>query len=81
MTKIHVITLNQGKDLFDIYHCAFFKQKVLRKQPLCIVGLAGSRDEAVDMVTEILGHIYRETGNTDVKSYFLKPQDKAEIMR
>lgn len=72
MLNVHVIALNSGRDLFDIYHCAFFKQKVLRKRPLCIIGLAGSYEEAVSMVTDMIRDIYQKEGNTDIKAYFLK---------
>lgn len=72
MLNVHVIALNSGRDLFDIYHCAFFKQKALRKRPLCIIGLAGSYEEAVSMVTDMIRDIYQKEGNTDIKAYFLK---------
>lgn len=71
MLQVHVITLNQGKDIFDIYHCAYFKQKALRNRPLCVVGLAGSHEEAVLMVTDLIRDIYARIGNTDFKSYFI----------
>lgn len=72
MLNVHVITLNSGRDLFDIYHCAFFKQRALRRRPLCVIGLAGSYEEALQMVTDIIGDIYKKEGNTDIKAYFLK---------
>lgn len=71
MIQVYVITLNMGSDLFDIYHCAFFKQKAFRKRPFCIIGLAGSHKEAVSMVTDIVQDIYQKSGNTDFKAYFL----------
>lgn len=72
MLHIHVITLNPGNDLFDIYPCAWFKQKALRNRPLCVIGIAGSHEEAVSMVTDMIRDIYAKSGNTDVKAYFLK---------
>ena len=72
MLNVHVIVLNSGRDLFDIYHCAFFKQRAFRRRPICVVGLAGSYDEAVSMVTDIVRDIYQKEGNTDIKAYFLK---------
>jgi len=72
MLHVHVITLNLGRDLFDIYHCAFFKQRALRKRPYCVVGIAGSHEEAVSMVMDMVQDIYKKAGNTDFKAYFSK---------
>ncbi len=70
MTNVFVIVLGAGSNLFDIYHCAFFKPRFMRKRDICIVGLAGSRDEAVSLLSDFMADIYRKTGNTDFKSYF-----------
>ena len=70
MLNVYVITLNQGNDNFDIYYCPYLKQKALRKRSLCVIGLAGSHEEAVMMVTGLIRDIYTKTGNTDFKVYF-----------
>lgn len=70
MTNIYVIVLGSGTNLFDIYHCAFFKFRFLRRRRLCIVGLADSHEAAVMMLADFMADIYQKTGNTDFKSYF-----------
>lgn len=70
MTNVYVIVLGSGTNLFEIYHCAFFKFRFLRKRRLCVIGLADSHDAAVSMLAEFMGNIYQKTGNTDFKSYF-----------
>lgn len=70
MTNVYVIVLGSGSNLFDIYHCAFFKPRFMRKRDLCIVGLADSRDQAVELLSDFMADIYRKTGNTDFKAFF-----------
>lgn len=73
MTNVYVIVLGSGTNLFDIYHCAFFKFRFLRRRSLCIVGLADSHEAAVAMLAEFMADIYQKTGNTDFKSCFMQP--------
>lgn len=73
MTNVYVIVLGSGTNLFDIYHCAFFKFRFLRRRNLCIVGLADSHEAAVAMLAEYMADIYQKTGNTDFKSCFMQP--------
>lgn len=70
MTNVYVIVLGSGSNLFNIYHCAFFKPRFMRKRDLCIVGLADSRDQAVELLSDFMADIYRKTGNTDFKAFF-----------
>lgn len=70
MTNVYVIVLGGGKNLFDIYHCAFFKPRFMRKRDCCIVGLADSREQAVELLSDFMADIYKKTGNTDFKAYF-----------
>lgn len=69
--KIYVITLAAGNDLLEIYHCAFLQQKFYKKYPPFIVGIAGSYDEAVSLVTEIVEEVYANTGGYAVKDYIM----------
>ena len=72
MTNVYVIVLGGGTNLFDIYHCAFFKFRFMRRRPIGIVGLADSRDAAVAMLADFMADIYQKTGNTDFKSCFMQ---------
>ena len=40
-------------DQLDIIHCAFLKQSYYRNNPAYIYGIAGSHDEAVEIVVKI----------------------------
>lgn len=72
MTGVYVIILNEGKDIFDIYHCAFLKQRYFRKHDFLVVGLADSHESAVSMTTGLIAGYYQKTGNTDIKTIYQK---------
>lgn len=69
---IYVIALAKNSDLLEIYHSSMLKQKYYRKKENspCIVGLAAGYNQAVELVTDILKDVLRETDGYDVKAFF-----------
>lgn len=52
--RIYVITRPFADgDQLDIMHCAFLKQPYYRQHPVMVYGIAGSYDEAIDLVIKI----------------------------
>ncbi len=70
--RIFVITLSEGSDQLEIYHCAFLQQKYYIEHPPCIVGIAGGYREAVELVRRMAFDVYEKTGGCGLKEYFLK---------
>ena len=72
MTGVHFITLSDnGRDLFDIYPAAVFKQKRIRKSDRVIIGVADSYDSAVHIVQEMIDKCMIDCGNlSDVRGYY-----------
>ena len=69
---IFIITLADGTDQLEIYHAAFLKQKLHRKLwPPYVIGIASSKEEAMEMVTQITGECYNATGTARLKDYLL----------
>lgn len=66
---IYLICLaDNGKDLFDIYPSfMIFNNDVYNKE---FVGIAFSKEEAFDLIKEIIDDVYAETNSFDVRSYF-----------
>ena len=52
---IYVIAASEGDDgnQLEIMHCAFMKQKYYQRHPLHIYGIAGSYDEALEIIVKI----------------------------
>lgn len=67
MVSVYFITLSEnGRDLFDIYSAAVFKERGFRKSNLVILGIAGSYEEATILVSDIISESIRS--GTDIKN-------------
>lgn len=69
---VYIIALCKGLDQLEIYHCAYLQQKYYRRNPPYIIGLAGSYEEAVDIVKKIAEESFAQSQNCDLKNYLLQ---------
>ncbi len=68
--KIYVITAPANEsDQLEISHCAFLKQKYYRRHPVLVYGIAGSRDEAMNIVIKISDEAASCGMSGDIKGY------------
>lgn len=58
------------KNLFDIMDCNELWFRHYRQSEVCIVGLAGDKENAIRLLQNIIEDIYRETGDLKVREYF-----------
>lgn len=71
--SVYVITIAASEgDQLDIIHCSYLKQRCFDKENMLVAGLASSRQEAVEMIASLAQKVVRETGDADLRSYFLK---------
>ncbi|MCR5673326.1 MAG: hypothetical protein K6F87_06380 [Lachnospiraceae bacterium] len=72
MTGLHFITLSDnGKDLFDIYPAAVFKQKSIRKSDRVIVGIADNYTSATGLIETMINDCLNDRGDlSDIRGYF-----------
>ncbi len=59
-----------GKDFFDLIPAKEMKYPVRQEQQLYVLGLAGSRGEALELVQGLVMEVYNKTGEFDVRGYF-----------
>lgn len=59
-----------GKDLFDLLPAKEMKFPLRKKQDIYVLGIAGSREEAIELVQEMVMEVYGKTGGFDVREYF-----------
>lgn len=59
-----------GTDLFDLIPAKELRFPYRKGQELFVLGLAGDKDEAVGLVSEMVTEVYEATGAFDVRSYF-----------
>lgn len=68
---IYLITLSDNPDnLLEIIPAAMLLQKTCYELCPEIIGMARGKDDAIDMVADIVMEIYRATGAFQVKEYF-----------
>ena len=69
--KIFVIILSKGTDQLEICHSILLGQPFYKKKENrpCVVGIAGSYDEAVELVCRIAAESVERNGNADLKNY------------
>ena len=73
---IYVITLaSNPQNLLDIIPAQELMQKAYPKQGLFVIGLAHGYNEALEVVTQIIDEVYRQTGGFAIASYLRTKKD------
>lgn len=70
--SVYVIALARTEDQLDIFHCGMLKQRCYDRDQLFVAGLAGSREEAIDLVVDMMEETVRRTGEADIRKYLLQ---------
>ena len=70
--SVYTISLAYGNDLFDIMHCANFKQKAYDRKNLYIIGIASSYESALVLVQDMIQNFYKMYGTYDFKGKILE---------
>lgn len=66
----YLITLaSNGVDCLDIVHSFFLKQRVLRERLPMVVGVAETKQEALDIVRIIAVDCFVATGGADIRAF------------
>lgn len=67
---VYVITLaSNPENLLDIIPSRELLQKRYPSRTLCVVGLAGSYEEALEVAGHIVSEVYSATGEFDIRGY------------
>lgn len=61
---------SHSSNLFDILNANELLFPHYRRSEVCIVGLAKGREEALELVRDMLLEVYNETGDFKVRTYF-----------
>ncbi len=74
LTEVYLVTMPLfGDGLLEIYDARELAQKYYKtKVPnIHVVGVAPSKEEAFDVVQQIITDVMKETGGTDLEGYFI----------
>ena len=67
--KVFIVVLSEGSAQLEIFHSIFLQQWYYKENPPMIIGIAGSHEEAVELVCQITKEAVEKTGKADLKSY------------
>ncbi len=77
--KYYCVAFPSNKEnILDIYNMGEFLFEHYRKdtsEDVHIIGLADSREDAAELVREIIDTVYRETGTFNVERYYTDARD------
>ena len=70
--SVYVIALAASSDdQLDTIPWGYLKQPCFDTEHMLVVGLASSRQEALEIVTRLAQKVVRETGDADIREYIL----------
>ncbi len=69
LQNVYVIAYMEESGQLSIYHNLMFQQRYYREHPPYVIGIAGSRDEAVEIICRIAHESVCETGQADLAAY------------
>jgi lipoprotein NlpI len=70
MLGVYLITLSSNNEnLLDIFDSSLILQPHYKREDMFIVGIACGYDEAVEVATQIIDELYRNTGDFDIRQY------------
>lgn len=75
-----IIYMAQDRRL-EIYHSLMLQQQYYRENPLYIIGIAGSKDEAAQIICRIAQEAVLKTGQADLVEYLFRdmPTDAVKV--
>lgn len=76
--SIYLIAFSRNSDQLDIFHSGLLKQKYFDRKDLYVVGIAGSKGEAYQLVGKMLGDAMAAGMNGDIKGYLIQNGVPAE---
>lgn len=69
LPNIYVVAYMQENNQLEIYHSLLMQQWYYKEHPPYIIGIAGSQEEAVDLIRQITEDALYQTGQVDLISY------------
>lgn len=69
LQNVYVVAYMAENHQLEIYHSLMMQQSYYKDNPPCIVGIAGSQEEAVQLVCRIAMEAVDATGSADLIAY------------
>ena len=74
---IYVLVLPEhGSNQLEIYNAALFLQPDFPNDDFFVVGIVRGYEAALELVEEIAGNVYEQTGAADIRTYLLEREQE-----
>ena len=70
-----IVLAENSENLLEIIASREIVKPMYSKRELWIVGLAGGRKDALQLVEHMIGQMYEQTGTFDIRTYFQIEED------
>lgn len=70
-TYLVVVPLHQIDGQLEMFHVEISRQSFYQQENYMVVGIALGKADAIEMSHKIIKMVYEETGNVEVKQYFI----------
>lgn len=69
LTNVYVLVYVERDRRIEIFHSVMLQQPYYKDNPPYVIGIAGSKDEAQQIICRIAEEALRQTGTADLASY------------
>ncbi len=78
LSKYLIVLAGNEKNNLEIFDSVLLLQNAIPKDNLFVVGIAGGKDRAFELVEKITAEVYDNTRSTDIRNYILQKQSEYE---
>jgi CRISPR/Cas system endoribonuclease Cas6 (RAMP superfamily) len=76
LPTVYVVAYSSDTEQLEIYHSMLLQQWYYKEHAPYIIGIAGSQEEAVDIIRQISEEAVSKTGGADLVSYLFGGTDR-----
>lgn len=72
LTNVYVIAYVEKDRRIEIFHSLMLQQYSYKENPPYVIGIAGSKDEAQELICQITEEALQKTGTADLIAYLFR---------
>lgn len=76
LTNVYVIAYVEMDRRIEIFHSLMLQQYNYKENPPYVIGIAGSKDEAQELICRITEEAIQKTGTADLIAYLFRGQSR-----
>lgn len=72
LTNVYIIAYVEKDSRIEIFHSIMLQQYYYKENPPYVIGIAGSKDEAQELICRITEEAVQKTGTADLITYLFR---------